>query len=138
MFAQKVRGMSQRRVVPAFKTKHFGQRSKSIMKPDAYTQRYDHGFGLDNRSRRESRDPSDSSRGPQTDRPGYRNPQSYRGGMQPRTPNARNMAGGPNRFGEPEVIRGPEIHMKITNDDIDMNKSRMKAQQTNKSNFTNL
>ena len=48
------------------------------------------------------------------------------------------MAGGPNRFGEPEVIRGPEIHMKITNDDIDMNKSRMKAQQTNKSNFTNL
>jgi hypothetical protein len=37
MFAQKVRGMSQRRVVPAFKTKHFGQRSKSIMKPDAYT-----------------------------------------------------------------------------------------------------
>ena len=37
MFAQKVRGMSQKRVVPAFKTKHFGQRSKSIMKPDAYT-----------------------------------------------------------------------------------------------------
>lgn len=48
------------------------------------------------------------------------------------------MAGGLKRFVEPEVIRGPEIHMKITNDDIDINKSRMKAQQANKSNFTNL
>jgi hypothetical protein len=37
------------------------------------------------------------------------------------------------------VIRGPEIVMKITNDDIDINKSgvRMRA-QTNKSNLANL
>ena len=35
LFAQKVRGLSQRRVVPAFKTKSFGLRSKSIVKPDA-------------------------------------------------------------------------------------------------------
>jgi hypothetical protein len=37
------------------------------------------------------------------------------------------VAGNPNRFAEPEVIRGPEIHMKITNDDIDMSKSRVKG-----------
>ena len=49
------------------------------------------------------------------------------------------MARNPNRFTEPEVIRGPEIHMKITNDDIDVNKSRMKAaQHGNKSNLANL
>lgn len=61
--------------------------------------------------------------------------------MQTRTPNAHNMARNPNRFNEPEVIRGPEIHMKITHDDIDMDKSRMKAanaQQANKSNLANL
>jgi hypothetical protein len=59
--------------------------------------------------------------------------------MQPKTPNAHNMARNPNRFDPPEVIRGPEIHMKLTQDDIDMDKSRMKASQlNNKSNLANL
>lgn len=48
------------------------------------------------------------------------------------------MARNPNRFEGVDTIKGPEIHMKLTNDDIDVNKSRMKAQQANKSNLTNL
>jgi hypothetical protein len=107
-----------------------------VVKPDLYSQRNEEPVGLD-MFRRASRSRSRESRGPMTERPMMRNPQSSRG-MYPITPNARYTARNPNKYMEQEVIRGPEIIMKITNEDIDANKSRLRGATVGKTNLANL